>query len=145
MVVKSKPRNNGNKRKTDNIDNYNNVKKPNVAKGNCWNCGDAGHHKRDCKSKQQREQAYVTSDEYFTDVVFETNMDDDDERWIDFGATRHIARKKSLFQTYDEVEYGHNLSKGNFISSKVVRKGKGVIHLSMDKLILNDVFHVLEI
>jgi hypothetical protein len=65
------------------------------------------------------------------------------EWWVDTGATRHICSDKKMFSTYQFVEYGEQLFMRNSSTSKVEGKRNVVLKMSSGKeLTLNDVLHV---
>ncbi|XP_043725798.1 uncharacterized protein LOC122672378 [Telopea speciosissima] len=98
------------KRKFDGKGTVSDKKKGNFTtrKAACWKWEKAGHFKNKCrvylKEKQQKDQANVVDNDDWTAMIFEVYaVGDDEEWWIDSGATKHIAKNKNLFKVYDPI------------------------------------------
>ncbi|XP_056688275.1 uncharacterized protein [Spinacia oleracea] len=99
-------------------------------KGNCFECGKAGHKSRDCRVKKKPNQnpshltEVVADPNNFVAVVSEANLTGDVAEWIvDTGATRHICTNKDIFTAYEKID-GDNFFMGNSASTIVQGKGK---------------------
>lgn len=96
---------------------------------------------------QSKESVAMVSDMQIG-MIIELNMavaTKSSDWWLDFGATIHVCNSESMFSTYEEEEDGQVLM-GNHIAAKIL--GKGTMELqftSGKKLILKNIFHVLEI
>ena len=51
-------------------------------------------------------------------------LEDDNAWWIDFGATKHVCKDRSIFKSYKAMDDGNVLYMGN--SSTVIVKGKAM-------------------
>ena len=123
-------------------------------------CNKQGHRAKDYHSrkeqgnlKKKRPQANVTevddvSDMNLSTVVFKVNFlgSNTKEWWVGTGATRHVCSDKKMFSSYQTIDNGEQLFRGNSSSSKVEGQGKVVLKMASGKeLTLNDVLHVPEI
>lgn len=144
--------NKGKKRKHSVESTKKNAKK---FKGNCYNCGKAGHRSVDCRKPKKQSQANIVesdaisngmSDMNLSAVVSECNLVGNPmEWWVDTGATRHICADRGMFTSYTPTE-GEKLFMGNSSTSKVEGQGKVVLKMTSGKeLSLNNVLHVPDI
>ena len=80
-------------------------------------------------------------------MIFEINvLEYDNAWWIDYDATKHVCKDRSLFKSYKTMDYGSILYMGN--CSTAIVKGKGNVQLeftSEKTLTLTDVYHVPEV
>ena len=87
------------------------------------------------------------TEEHFVAVISEVNMvGNDNEWWIDIGATRHVSYDKTLFKTFVHEGDVHELYMGNSSIPKVGGYGRVDLNLSSGKLLtLNEVLYAPEI
>jgi hypothetical protein len=82
-------------------------------------------------------------------MITEVNMataTNSSDWWFDSSATVHVCNEKAQFKTYIITTYGEEVLMGNHNSVEV--QGKGIVEMMLTygkKLILTNVFHVLEI
>ncbi|XP_070057922.1 uncharacterized protein [Nicotiana tomentosiformis] len=106
-------------------------------KGNCYNCGKAGHKSADCraprKDKKKGQENMVEKHEDIDDLCAMLSecklVGNPKEWWIDSGATRHICAIREAFATYAPVGPEKTLSMGNSATAKI--EGCGMIFLKM--------------
>ncbi|GAA0161599.1 hypothetical protein LIER_17877 [Lithospermum erythrorhizon] len=79
----------------------------------------------------------------FTAMISEINMiREDNDWWVDSGATRHVCKDKSSFKTYELVQQPTFLYNGDKSQVDVLGKGSVVLEFTSRKcLTLNDVYH----
>jgi hypothetical protein len=73
-------------------------------------------------------------------------LEEDGSWWIDSCASRHVCKERSLFKTFETVEDGYVLFKGN--STTAFAKGKGTVNLEFtygNVLTLTDVYYIPKI
>ncbi|XP_043706590.1 uncharacterized protein LOC122656185 [Telopea speciosissima] len=58
---------------------------------------------------------------------------DDEEWWIDSGATKHTAKNKNLFKVYEPISDGQDLFMRNSSTTKVIGTGTVVLNLTSEK------------
>ena len=130
----------------------------------CFNCGKAGHMKKDCWAKgggaqdKQKANDAVEDDfgfmavEIFDDLPDEAEIErvlaaaDESRLWYgDSGATTHVANAREFFQTYREVPGGGSI-KGLGGASKIVGRGSIKLRCKTGSEVrvtwLHDVAHV---
>ncbi|GAA0148498.1 hypothetical protein LIER_07922 [Lithospermum erythrorhizon] len=81
--------------------------------------------------------------ENFTAMISEVNMiQDDNDWWVDSGATRHVCKDKSSFKTYEPVKENIFLYMDNKSQTDVLGKGSVLLEFTYRKsLILNYVYY----
>jgi len=88
-------------------------------KGNCYNCGKAGHKSTDCRAPKKdkdkgKSQANIVEKMKDVDnlcaMISECNLVGNPKEWfLDSGATRHICSEKEAFATYTPAEFDEDL------------------------------------
>ena len=124
-------------------------------KGNCFNCGKAGHRSSDChaprkdknKGKDKSQANIVEKMEDADDLcamISECNLVGNPKEWfLDSGATRHICSAKEAFATYTHAEYDEDLFMGNTATARIAGTGKVMLKMTSGKVLtLNNVLHV---
>lgn len=106
------------------------------SRGDCWICGEDGHYKKQCPSKEQtykKGEASVTrgnNSQAYALMVSEANImteQDDKEKWIlDTGCTFHLTPRRDWFTDFQELDQGI-VKMGNETVSEV--KGIGTVSL----------------
>ncbi|GJZ70959.1 zinc finger, CCHC-type containing protein, partial [Tanacetum coccineum] len=89
----------------------------------CWKYGKTGHFKRDCRSRNKK------------------NNVDAIAWWNDSGATTHVCKDRCWFKTYEPVEDGSVLYMGDGHLALVHGEGSVVLEFSFGKSIT--LFNVL--
>ncbi|GKV43852.1 hypothetical protein SLEP1_g51101 [Rubroshorea leprosula] len=119
----------------------------NKKKGPCFVCGKLGHVAMQCyhhKGKKICETNIITEDDM---VAMHTELlviNNEEDWWLDSGATCHVTPFKSSFKTYEEMNGEKFIFMGNSSTCAVV--GKGTVKLSLTSrkvLTLQDVYHIL--
>ncbi|XP_075106989.1 uncharacterized protein LOC142179980 [Nicotiana tabacum] len=106
-------------------------------KGNCYNCGKAGHKVPDCRlpknDKKKGQTNIVDNNDDIDDLcamLSECNLvENPKEWWIDSGTTRHACAIKEAFATYSTTGPEEEFSMGNTATAKI--EGYGKIFLKM--------------
>ena len=89
--------------------NFKGRSKPQFKKGTCHYCNKKGHYIRFCRLKKKDDQAKKDGqansvEEHLVAVTSEVNLvANEDEWWVDTGATRHICGNRNLFKKYEKV------------------------------------------
>ncbi|XP_070047091.1 uncharacterized protein [Nicotiana tomentosiformis] len=133
IIEESAPKSKKRKRSSEQTKEQNKKK----FKGNCYNCGKAGHKAPDCrlpkKDKKKGQANIVEKNDDIDDLcamLSECNLvGNPKEWWIDSGATRHVCTVKEAFATYSTVGPKEELSMGNTATTKI--EGYGKISLKM--------------
>jgi hypothetical protein len=118
-------------------------------KGNCFHCGKANHHIKDCRIRLQEEKAKyghqansVLNTKLFA-VAFAVEDTSSDKWYLDSGATQHMTPHFEWFVSYtknltrDKVYLGDN-------SSHDI-EGQGVVMITLDSgeaRIIENVLHI---
>ncbi|XP_073137614.1 uncharacterized protein [Henckelia pumila] len=114
--------------------------------GKCYNCGGPGHKASEYKKpKKNRETNMVesiskeVSNINLCVVISEVNLVGSNPRewWIDTGATRHVCSDKEMFATFEESENGKKLFMGNLATSNIKGRGKVILKMTSDKVVLS--------
>ncbi|GJY15305.1 zinc finger, CCHC-type containing protein [Tanacetum coccineum] len=128
------------------------------AKPTCWKCGKTSHIKRDCKGvnvgNMSNSSGTKSSVDGFSNLLKGHNMfnkslqvyyvtyvyeayfvqDDDVTWWVDSGATIHVCKDRWWFKTYESLNDGSILHRGN--ESTTLVYGRGCVDLRLN--IVND-------
>ncbi|GJT03083.1 zinc finger, CCHC-type containing protein [Tanacetum coccineum] len=107
-------------------------KKPKVT---CWKCGKPEHLKKDFKDEKVYYVTYV-SEAYIV-------HDDDVAWWVDSGATLHVCKDRCWFKTYDSMNDGSILHRGN--ESTTLVHGRGCVDLRFSSGKIVSLFNVLHV
>ena len=123
-------------------------------KGNCYNCGKAGHRSSGChaprkvknKGKGKSQANIVEKMEDADDLcamISECNLVGNPKVWLlDSSATRRICSAKEAFATYTLVEYDEYLFMGNTAAARIAGTGKVMLKMTSGKVLtLNNVLH----
>ncbi|XP_060178065.1 uncharacterized protein LOC132607997 [Lycium barbarum] len=117
VVEDAAPKKNNKRKRRSGKEKYPNKKK---LKGNCYNCGKAGHKAPDCRApKKDKEknkgQANMVEDvDDLCAMLSECNLVGyPKEWWLDSGATRHVCAVKEAFTTYTPAGPDEELYMGN--------------------------------
>ncbi|VFR02734.1 unnamed protein product [Cuscuta campestris] len=108
-------------------------KSPNTSNISCWNCGDKGHFKADCKKPKKKQNQKsgddgdsVNSAEDIGDALI-LSVDSPVESWIlDSGASFHSSPSKELFQNFKSGNFGKVYLADN---KALVIEGKGDVSI----------------
>ena len=99
-------------------------------KGNCYNCGKAGHRSSNCHAPRKdknkgkgKSQANIMEKMEDADdlcaMISECNLVGNPKEWfLDSGATRHICSAKEAFAMYTPAEYNEDLFMGNTTTTR---------------------------
>lgn len=147
VVEDAAPKKNNKRKRHSGKEKYPNKKK---FKGNCYNCGKAGHKAPDCRApKKDKEknkgQANMVEDvDDLCAMLSECNLvGNPKEWWLDSGATRHVCAVKEAFTTYTPAGPDEELYMGNTATTKVEGYGKVLLKMTSGKVLtLNNVMHV---
>ncbi|GJT47957.1 zinc finger, CCHC-type containing protein [Tanacetum coccineum] len=99
------------------------------AKPTCWKCGKTSHIKRDCEGVNVGNKAMVQAQR----VQW---MDDDVAWWVESIVTVHVCKDRCWFKTYESLNDGYTLHRGNKSTALVL--GRGCVDLRLS--IVNDNF-----
>jgi hypothetical protein len=112
-----------------------NSKDKKASKVICWNCGEKGHKKPDCKKpKKGKEKEEESKDQLF---LIEDNIGEDvsltvveksarnDNWYVDSGATKYTSNRKEWYKKLDAVSANSVVALGD--NSTCAVKGKGAI------------------
>lgn len=127
--------------------------KPNNKKsGKCHYCKKPGHYARDCfkkKSDQKKENANFANDDHDNELALKSSEVNEDEWWIDSGASSHMTRNLKSLRNYSSFE---TPIKVKLADDHVLNAfGKGNVHLTIlsknekVKTVLHDVLYVPKI
>ena len=150
FVASKKPNNNKRKKPSNSDDND---KKKNRK---CYNCGQPGHYKAECRSNKKQKGNKNPSVNLVDDnspvvavvalgTMAEINLAEpcaSKDWWYDSGAGVHVCNDKDQFKDYEILE-GHEVVVANGLRANV--EGKREVHLqftSGKKLVLTNVLHV---
>uniref|UniRef100_A0A2N9HKM3 Retrovirus-related Pol polyprotein from transposon TNT 1-94-like beta-barrel domain-containing protein n=1 Tax=Fagus sylvatica TaxID=28930 RepID=A0A2N9HKM3_FAGSY len=80
-----------------------------------------------------------------TEVHMASAAGNSSEWWYDSGATIHVCNNKTLFKEYVEAGNGLEVLMGNHNTAKVLGTGTVELKSSGKKLVLTNVYHILDI
>ena len=128
--------------------------KGNVIKfeGLCYNCNKKGHKSFECRQPKRPHMANVItqeSDDFnLSAVISEVNFvgTNQQEWWIDTGATRHVCSVRDHFTTFKPLENGEKMYMANSATSNIEGEGSVVLKMTSGKeLTLKNVLFVPEL
>jgi len=120
-------------------------------KGNCFVCGQPGHHAPQCRRRARNDNppraniAQGEGEDTIVAVISQVNPMTNVSKWVvDSGATKHICANMSAFTSYTSVGDGEeHVYLGDSRTTPVLGKGKVLLKLTYGKtLALSDVLHV---
>ncbi|KAL3335115.1 hypothetical protein AABB24_031359, partial [Solanum stoloniferum] len=141
----------GKKRKKSNGQKSEQAKKK--SKGNCYNCGKAGHKSSDCRAPRKdkdkgKSQTNIVEEMEDADVlramISECNLVGNPKEWfLNSGVTRHICSAKEVFATYTIAEFDEDLFMRNTTTIRIEGTRKVMLKMTSGKVSnLNNVLHV---
>ncbi|GKV42595.1 hypothetical protein SLEP1_g49978 [Rubroshorea leprosula] len=115
-------------------------------KGACFVCGKLGHAVMQCyhrKGKKICETNIITEDDMVAMLTELLVINNEEDWWLDLGATCHVTPFKSSLKTYEEMNGEKSIFMGNSSTCAVVGKGTVKLSLTYGKVLtLQDVYHI---
>jgi len=104
-----------------------------VSKFICWNCGEKGHKRPECKKPKKEEddeesdKLFLIMDDAQEDLSLAAmEMSSHDNGWyVDSEATKHMSNRKEWYERLEAVDASSSVTLGD--NSKCAVKGKGAI------------------
>nr|KYP42874.1 Retrovirus-related Pol polyprotein from transposon TNT 1-94 [Cajanus cajan] len=126
-------RGNGRGKSRDNRSKSRNHRSSNNSKTiKCWNCGQTGHYKNQCKNAPKNQEAKAEANIASTsgrDDALICSLESKEESWVlDSGASFHATSQREFFENYVPGNLG-KVYLGNEQSCEIV--GKGVVKIKL--------------